>query len=62
MSARLLIKPESPHPAKATLCLPSQSVGYGVHTSRKNFIYQRFAVKQRYGRVSLRRRLVLAQD
>ena len=27
MSARLLIKPEEPHPAKATLCLPSRLRG-----------------------------------
>ena len=29
MSARLLIKPEEPHPAKATLCLPSRRAGRG---------------------------------
>ncbi|MEH2212417.1 hypothetical protein [Nostoc sp.] len=29
MSARLLIKPEEPHPAKAMLCLPSSQAGRG---------------------------------
>ena len=29
MSASLLIKPEEPHPAKATLCLPSSLAGRG---------------------------------
>ncbi|MHC5753764.1 MAG: hypothetical protein ACYTXF_24655 [Nostoc sp.] len=29
MSARLLIKPEEPHPAKAMLCLPSRRAGRG---------------------------------
>ena len=29
MSARLLIKPEEPHPAKAMLCLPSPQAGRG---------------------------------
>ena len=29
MSAWLLIKPQEPHPAKATLCLPSPLAGRG---------------------------------